>query len=352
MVATVDYQVPPVKYGSVHSLVNDLAHYMAAKGHEVTVFAAADSAISGENITLVGTTVELVDDPVNPYRKAQLSQFLQVLAQQAEFDLIHWHYDPIALNCFIDGREFNFHQFVTTRSVTTLHFAPSFGDNMQFYKAHRELWDHNFVSISQKQRAGVEFLNFIANIYHGIDLETFKFNPIPEAYLLFLGRISPEKGIVEAIEVAKKSGKKLLIAAKLYNSQQQFFDTQIKPHLGDQIVYLGEVGLEEKVQLYQNAAATLFPISWEEPFGLVLIESLACGTPVIAFNRGSVSEILANGKTGFVVDNLDGMVAAVGKIGQLKREDCRQAAETRFSNQRMLVEYERLYSQIVSSSAT
>jgi len=356
-VPTIDYQVPPIKYGAVHSLVYDLSKHFADNGHKVTVFADAESKISHPNVELAGIPVEKVDDPVNPYRRAELLQFLEVYKRQAEFDVIHWHYDPIALNCQIDGQEFNFLEVVKTTPLITLHFAPSASGplfdaehrgNMGFYEYHKQLWDKNFISISNAQRRGVEFLNFKRNIYHGIDLAQFKFNPTPEDYVLFIGRITPEKGIVQAIQAARLAGKKLKIGAKVEDKYQQFFQEQVQPLLNDPLIeYLGEVGVEQKVELYANASATLFPISWEEPFGLVMIESLASGTPVIGFGRGSVPEVIENGKTGFIVDNVEQMAVKITEIGQIERQACRQAAEERFSVHRMVSEYSQVLEELL-----
>lgn len=351
-VPTIDYQVPPLKYGAVHSLVYDLSLALADAGHEVTIFADAKSRIKAANIELAGTEVELVDDPINPYRKAEIAQFLNVLSRQSEFDLIHWHYDPIALNCHIDGREFNLMELVHDKSLLTLHFSPQYGNNSDYYKQHKEVWDLNYVSISLNQRKGVEFLNFIENIYHGIDTDTFSFEPDPDDYLLFIGRISPEKGIVQAIEVAKKSGRKLKIAARLEEKYQQFYKENVEPHIdGKQIQYLGEIGFPDKIGLYQKAAATLFPIQWEEPFGLVLIESISCGTPVIAFRRGAVPEVLEDGKTGFIVDDIEQMVSAVSKIDSIDRRICREEAVKRFDAKRMIADYTKLYDKLLNAQS-
>ncbi|TSC96531.1 MAG: group 1 glycosyl transferase [Parcubacteria group bacterium Athens1014_26] len=208
--------------------------------------------------------------------------------------------------------------------------------------------NQHYISISDAQRKPAPDLNYAATIYNGTDTDTFLFSEEHDNYLLFVGRLQPEKGVAEAVQVAKMTGEKLLIIGPPVTGE--YWDKKIAPYLGDKIQYLGFVPRQELFKYYQRAKATLVPIQWEEPFGLILTESMACGTPVIAFDRGSVSEIVVEGKTGFIIkdNNLEAMADAVKKIDKIKRIDCRRRVEQNFSIQRMIDHYEEVFLKTIS----
>ncbi len=250
-------------------------------------------------------------------------------AREGEYDLIHLHHPEAGLpfaSLYPDVPVvFTTHDPIESwfREAITMYASPN-----QF-----------FVSISDNQRTTAPDLPYIATVHNGIDTDLFAYSNAPDDYLLFAGRITPEKGVREAIQVAEDSGSRLLIIGPVYAGQEDYFETQVKPHLNEKILYLGLMEREKMATYYQKAKALLFPIQWEEPFGLTMIEAMACGTPVLTLARGSVREVVSNGRTGFIVDSLTEMTAAVDKIGQLKRQDCRKHIENHFSNSHMVENY-------------
>jgi glycosyltransferase involved in cell wall biosynthesis len=204
-----------------------------------------------------------------------------------------------------------------------------------------------FVSISDSQRRDAPDLNYSATIPNGINLETFSFDPAPEDYLFFSGRITHTKGVREAVQVALQANKRLLIAGSLSKQDYWYFDEYVKPYLSDKILFLGMLGHEQIAKYYQKAAAVLMPIQWQEPFGLSMVEAGACGTPVIAFNRGSVPEIIKDGKTGFIVDNSAEMIMAIDKLGKIRRRDCTEHIKKHFTDKIMVNEYERVLEETI-----
>jgi glycosyltransferase involved in cell wall biosynthesis len=217
---------------------------------------------------------------------------------------------------------------------------------------HRELIqmylspNQHLVSISDNQRSLYPDLTYATTVHDGIDTNLFTFSEQDDDYLLFVGRIVPEKGAREAVEVARRTGHKLLIIGPVFPDHQKYFDTSIKPYLGDQIQYHGLMAPTDLVKYFQRAKAFLMPISWEEPFGLTMVEAMACGTPVVGFRRGSVPELVVDGKTGFVVDTIDEMVTAVGRLGEIKPADCREHVVKNYSHEQMVVAYERVYQAV------
>ena len=259
-------------------------------------------------------------------------------AQNGEYDLLHIHPVDRALPLALANTKIP--------TFYTLH-DPIYPWRAQVFSMFASP-NQYYVSISDAQRKPAPNLNYAATIYNGVDLNTFPFSANHDDYLLFLGRIQPEKGVTEAIQVAKKTGDKLLIIGPPVTGA--YWDKKIAPYLNDKIQYLGFVPREQIFKYYQRAKATLVPIQWEEPFGLVLAESMACGTPVIAFNRGSVPEVIIDGKNGFIIKNndIDSMAEAVKKIGIINRADCRAHVEQNFSIQRMIDRYEETFLKIVS----
>jgi glycosyltransferase involved in cell wall biosynthesis len=246
----------------------------------------------------------------------------------------------------IDYLHFPLSRALNIPSVTTLHGRLDLPDLVPIF---REFQDMPLVSISNHQRTPLFFANWCATVYHGMPKDEYKFKPKADNYLVFLGRISPEKRVDRAIEIAKRTGMEIRIAAKVDKADQEYFDTQIKHLLDHPLVnYIGEIDLQEKNKLLGNAYALLFPIDWPEPFGLVMIEAMASGTPVIAYRHGSVPEVINDGETGFIVENIDEAVAAVEKVASLSRYRCRQVFEERFSSESMTRDYLNVYQSIIS----
>jgi len=330
-------RVPPPAYGGIELVVGLLTDELVRRGHEVTLFASGDS-ISLAKLESVHPQALRLDSTIKEYGIYELLLLKRVYEQAADFDIIHSHMGCTALP---------FSNLVKTPTVHTLHgvFTP---DNQKMY---RQACRQPYVSISNAQREPGLNLNCVATVYNGIDPNTYQFSPQPQnpPYLAFLGRLSPEKGPHLAIEIAKRSGWHLKIAGKVDLVDQDYFAQEIKPHIdGKQIEYLGEANHRQKSWLMGGAVATLFPITWREPFGLVMIESMATGTPVIAMELGSTSEVIAHGKTGFLCHNVEECVAAVAQVTQLNRYACREHVLKYFSLERMTDGYEAVYRPILA----
>jgi glycosyltransferase involved in cell wall biosynthesis len=259
----------------------------------------------------------------------------EVFNRAEEFDVIHFH---------VDYLHFPLSRQIRVPNVTTLHGRLDLPEHAHIYS---QFSDIPVISISNSQRQPVAFANWIATVYHGLPSDLYKLDPAPGRYLAFIGRFSPEKRADRAIEIAKQLGMPLRIAAKIDKADKEYFEQTMKPMLDHPLVeYVGEIGESEKQEFLGGAQALLFPIDWPEPFGLVLIEAMACGTPVIAFRRGSVPEIIEDGLTGFIVDSMDEAVAAVRKVDNLSRAACRCEFEKRFTASRMAGDYLDEYVQL------
>jgi glycosyltransferase involved in cell wall biosynthesis len=337
-VAPLAESVPPEGYGGTERVVSYLTEELVRLGHDVTLFATADSKTSADL------------EPMSPRaaRDAELDPHLfetRMLAEAYrradEFDIIHCHTDYLGLPLA---------ERVGTRTVVTLHGRLDFPG---LSTVLRDFPDVAYVSISDSQRAPVPDIQWVATIYHGLPRRLYSFESESGDYLLFLGRISPEKAPDRAIRIATRAGMRLRIAAKVDAADQEYFEASVKPLLANpRVEFLGEVGGEEKLRLLANARALLFPIDWPEPFGLVMIESLACGTPVIARRRGSVPEILLDGETGFVCETDDELCDAVSRVHELDRRRCRADFERRFTDTRMAEDYVAVYDRVRRSSAS
>ena len=258
--------------------------------------------------------------------------------EQAEnrFDIIHSH---------VDYWSFPFARLTNVPTVSTMHGRLDLEELRPVYARYREL---PLISISDAQRKPLSFMNWVKTIYHGLPRDLLRFSPGPGKYLAFLGRISPEKRPDIAIDVARRVGIPLKIAAKVDVADREYFDAVIKPHISPpDVEYIGEIGESEKSEFLGNALALMFTIDWPEPFGLVMIESLASGTPVIARRRGSIPEVIHHGVTGFIADSIEELAAAVCKVEALSREECRREFETRFSAETMVDHYDRVYRQLI-----
>jgi glycosyltransferase involved in cell wall biosynthesis len=328
--------VPPATYGGIELVVSHLSDELVRRGHEVTLFASGDSQTLAQLEAVYPCAIRL-DPQVTEYAVYEMLELSQVYAQATEFDIIHSHIGIAALMLA---------PLVKTPTLHTLHggFTP---DNRKLFNLHRL---QPYISISHAQRE-LE-LNYVRTVYNGIDPQDYPFKAQPEnpPYLAFLGRLSPEKGPQHAIAIAKQTGWRLKMAGKIDLIDSPFFEQEIAPQIdGKQIEYLGEVNHAQKIELLGNAAVTLFPISWREPFGLVMIESMATGTPVIGMNLGSVPEVIAHGKTGFVCQSYAEMTAKVPDALELDRQFCRDYVEKKFSFTQMVDGYEVAYRQILES---
>jgi glycosyltransferase involved in cell wall biosynthesis len=330
-------RVPPPGYGGIELVVSLLTDELVRRGHEVTLFASGDS-ITLAKLESVHPRALRLDTSVKEYGIYEMLQLSRVYEQASEFDMIHSHMGCAALP---------YVNLVKTPTLHTLHgiFTP---DNEKMFTYAKK---QPYASISNTQREPRLGLNWVATVYDGIDVGSYEFYPQPDEppYLAFLGRISPEKGTHHAIEIAKQVGLPLKIAGKVDVVDVEYYENEIKPHIdGEQIQYLGEANHAQKNELMGRAIATLFPITWSEPFGLVMIESLASGTPVIAMKLGSTSEVIADGKTGFLCNSVAECVSAVRKVEEIRRNDCRDHVENRFSVQKMTDGYEAVYQQILA----
>lgn len=320
--------IPPQKYGGIERVVTELIKGLGRSGHHITLFAAQGSTLFDNHLTLKISSPKPLKPDTPENRHFEIEQFLEVIAHQASFDIVHFHYEPFTLESSIDSLHFNFLDYIKKPVIITFHNQTHLSDRIMFYHTHLLLWKHHFVFLSHRQREPLAFLPNYSIIPNGIPVETFEYQMECDNYLLFLGRITPAKGLEDAIQVAHVSNRKLLIAAKIEENELSYYQEKIKPLIDQKrIIYLGEVGFEEKNRLLKNAAALVFPTKWEEPFGLVLIEALACGTPVVAYNRGSVPDIIEDGKTGFIVNSLPEMIQAVSRINMINRSNCRKVAE-------------------------
>lgn len=332
--------VPPTRYGGTERVVSTLTEELVRRGHEVTLFASGDSKTSAHLVPIVDAAL---------WRHPQYENFTafwaialgKVARQAREFDIVHNHLDFVA---FPQAR------CLPCPTVSTIHGRL---DLVELAPLYEEFCDVPLISISEAQRRPVPWANWVATIHHGIDLDTFTFNPHPGGYLAFLGRITPDKGLDTAIRVARRAGIPLKIAAREpltirgdqnTDMDRDYYAGVIRPLLQEpDVEFIGEVGGKDKDAFLNNAAALLFPIRWPEPFGLVMAEALACGTPVVALREGSVPEVIEHGRTGFIARHEDELVQAVHQIGTIDRGRCRAEALRRFSAERMTEQYEQVY---------
>lgn len=332
-------RVPPPAYGGTELVVGLLTDELVRRGHEVTLFASGDSTTLAKLDSICPQALRH-DSSIKEYGIYEMLQLSRVYERAQEFDVIHSHMGCAGLP---------YAKLVKTPTLHTLHgiFTP---DNEKMFIHAKE---QPYVSISHSQREIRLGLNCIATVYNGIDIRSHKFYPEPAdpPYLAFLGRISPEKGPHLAIAMAKATGWQLKMAGKVDAVDVDFYEQEIKPHIdGQQIQYLGEADHAMKNALMGNAALTLFPITWREPFGLVMVESMAAGTPVIAMRLGSTPEVIADGVSGILCNDLEECIAAIPKALKLDRQACRDYVATRFSVQKMADGYEAAYTSLVNES--
>jgi glycosyltransferase involved in cell wall biosynthesis len=329
--------VPPKLYGGTERVVHNLTEELIARGHEVTLFASGDSSTSATLVPACKNALRLDADCIDPIIH-HFTLMEMVEKQSDKFDIIHSH---------IDYLYFPIMRRSSNTYLTTLHGRLDIPELQPLFNEFREI---PLVSISDSQRKPVRFSNWKGTVYHGLPLDMYHFNKKGGDYLVFVGRVSPEKRVDRAIEIAKQAGVQIRIAAKVDKADKDYFDSKISKLLDHPLVdFIGEVGEKEKEDLLGNAMGLLYPIDWPEPFGLAMIEAMACGTPVIAYSCGSVPEVVDEGSTGFVVDSIRGAIEAVDKLKTLDRKNCRDVFEKRFSVQRMTDDYLMIYESMINT---
>lgn len=331
MLAPISWRVPPRHYGPWERVVHLLTEGLVARGVDVTLFATADSE-TGARLVAVAPRPYSEDPDLEP-KVWECLHISEVFERASEFDLIHNHFDFLPLT---------YSGLVQTPVLTTIHGFSSPKILPVYQKYNGKVY---YVSISQADRRPE--LDYVATIYHGIPVDQYRLTEKPGDYLLFFGRIHHDKGTAEAIEVAKRFGMKLIIAGIIHD--RAYFDEKVAPHLdGERVEYIGSVGPERHNEILGGAYALLHLIHFEEPFGLSVIEAMACGTPVVAYGRGAIPEIVEHGKTGFIVGDVDEAVEALRCVPQLNRADCRRVVQERFAQDRMVSDYMRVYEQVLN----
>ncbi len=331
-VAPLYESVPPKLYGGTERVVSYLTEELVNMGHDVTLYASGDSQTSAELRSVCDRALRLVAEKLSSPLAHHLN-LIETVAQEAdEFDVVHFHLDYLP---------FSLARRLEIPSVTTLHGRLDIPD---LYPLFREFDDMRLISISDAQRKPMPWANWLRTVHHGLPEDLHEANEAPGQYLAFLGRIAQEKRVDRAIEIAKRASMPLRVAAKVDAADQEYYEKEIRHLLsGSDVEFIGEICEQEKTEFLGNAAALLFPIDWPEPFGLVMIEAMACGTPVIAFRGGSVAEIVDEGVTGFVVESIEEAVEAVRRISEIDRIECRRRFEQRFSARRMCEDYLAAY---------
>jgi glycosyltransferase involved in cell wall biosynthesis len=335
-------------------LAANVANGLSERGHTVHFYAPTGSELEKAGLQsrnlrplvqnnedfqdLLGTANESMNHYVPSLWDTYLAEEMFRRAQRGEYDILHFHHPEVALPLA--------RRYRNVPVVYTLH-DPVYS----WYKELFELYDspnQHFISISNNQRRDGPDLNYAATIYNGVNTDEFSFSAKHEDYLLFIGRIIPEKGVKEAIQVANATGRRLLIVGPVAPRAQGYFDQYIKPFLDEKILYLGYIERKNVLPYYQKASALLAPLQWEEPFGLTAIEAMACGTPTIAIGRGSMPEIIKDGKTGFIVSGVGEMIEAVGKVNKIDRRACRNHVKANFDTKQMIDGYEKAYEQVLA----
>lgn len=329
--------VPPIGYGGTELIVSHLSEDLVARGHEVTLFASGDSKTKANLVSVTAKALRSdANVPIRRWQTYDIRLLLELEKRQDEFDIVHNHMGHQALP---------FLKRLRCANVTTNH------NNVKdycadVYLAHKDL-PYVAISKSYKSLNYATELNYVDIIYNGIDVERFPYNlQVKRSGLLFIGRVCKDKGTADAIKIARRLGIELTIAGKVDDADSDYFAEEVKPHLNGSVKYIGEVNFMEKAALYNKALAVIYPVAFNEPFGLVMAESLLLGTPVVAFDRGAVQELIVDGETGVVGKTVDELVDRFGEVEKMSRAVCRERAIKLFSKERMLDEYESLYQQI------
>jgi glycosyltransferase involved in cell wall biosynthesis len=332
--------VPPKLYGGTERVVYSLTEELVAMGHDVTLFASGDSITSARLAPMRPEAIRL-DPSVKDWVALYVQMMEKIYRRKDEFDVLHFHVDYFPLSLFSRQK---------VPFLTTLHGRL---DVKEFIDTFGTFTEPPFVSISNSQRKPIPNLNWARTILHGMPAHLLTPQPVKQEYLAFLGRISPEKGVDKAIRIAGRAGLKLKIAAKVDNADRRYYEEEVRPLIdgNPNVDFIGEINDAQKPDFLSGAHALIFPIDWPEPFGLVMIESMACGTPVIAFEAGSVPEVIDDGVTGFIVHSEDEAVAALGRLNELDRTQVRATFDRRFTSRRMAEDYVNLYEELIGKAA-
>jgi glycosyltransferase involved in cell wall biosynthesis len=330
ILSPIAWRTPPRKYGPWEQVASNITEGLIEAGIDVTLFATGDSITKGK-LEYISERSYAEDNSMDP-KVWECLHISHLMEQADKFDLIHNNFDFLPLT---------YSRLIKTPMVTTIHGFSS----QKILAVYKEYNDNNaYVSISNSDRSPK--LDYIATVYNGINTNEFSFCQVPKEYLLFFGRIHPEKGTAESIQIAKRAKRKLIISGLIQH--QEYFDSKIKPFINDDdIVYVGNSGPEERDKLLGEAYALLHPISFNEPFGLSVAEAMLCGTPVIAFNKGSMPELIINGQSGFLVNTIEEAVEEVNNINSIDRKYCREYADLKFSRQKMIEGYLDVYKKIL-----
>lgn len=328
VLSPVAWRTPPKHYGPWEQIASNIAEGLIKAGAEVTLFATADSITAGKLDEVVETGYE--EDRNQDAKVVECLHISNLMEKAGDFDIIHNNFDFLPLT---------YSRLIKTPIITTIHGFSS-PKIIPVYKKYNDA--SHYVSISNADRSPE--LKYLATVYNGLNVSDFSFRETPDVYLLFLGRIHPDKGTAEAIEIARKCNRRLLIAGIIQD--QAYFDEKVKPFLNGDIEFIGHVGPEKRDTLLGGAMALLHPVNFNEPFGLSVVEAMLCGTPVIAFNRGSMPELIKPGETGFLVNMVDEAAEALEDINRIRRVNCRKWAESRFSQEKMVNDYLTAYSLI------
>jgi glycosyltransferase involved in cell wall biosynthesis len=327
--------VPPRGYGGTERVVSYLTEELAAMGHEVTLFASGDSYTKARLETCAPRALRADPSASQPIA-THLVALERVFGMASSFDVVHAHVDYLA---------FPFARRLALPMLSTLHGRLDLESLVELYHEYREQW---VISVSDAQRRPLPWLRWLGTVHHGLPRGLYDFRPVADGYLAFVGRISPEKRVDRAIEIARRTDLPLRIAAKVDPVDAEYFRAVVRPLLDHPLIeFLGEVDDRGKNELLGGARALLFPIDWPEPFGLIMIEALACGTPVIAWQHGSVSEVIEHGVSGFVCEDVGAAVRAVRALDRIERASCRRVFEERFTADRMARDYLALYARLV-----
>jgi glycosyltransferase involved in cell wall biosynthesis len=338
-IAPLTEAIPPKLYGGTERVVSWLTEELIALGHEVTLFASGDS-VTAARLEAAWPRALRLDGAVRDPNALHMMMLERVYRRAGDFDFLHFHLDYYPFSLF--SRQ-------ATPFVTTLHGRLDLPEHQPVFDTFNTV---PVVSISNAQRRPLPQAGWVRTVYHGLPERLLTPKPATPSYFAFLGRIAPEKGIDRAIRIAQHCGTPLKVAAKVDRADQDYYDGQIAPIIkSENIEFIGEISDAEKSDFLSGAIALLVPIDWPEPFGLVMIEAMACGTPVIAFNRGSVPEVVDDGLTGFIVEDINGAIGAVDRLGHLSREKIRQQFEQRFTSRRMAQDYLSVYRSLADSVA-
>lgn len=330
ILSPVAWRTPPRHYGPWEQIAGTIAEGMVQKGLDVTLFATGDSITAGKLQSVCATGYE--EDRTQDAKVLECLHISNLMEQAGQFDLIHNNFDFLPLT---------YSRLIKTPIVTTIHGFSS-PKIIPVYKKYNDIG--HYVSISNADRS--DQLRYTATVYNGINPKDFDFVAQPDDYLLYFGRIHHDKGCAEAIEIARKTRRRLLIAGIVQD--EGYYRSRVEPELDEQIVYVGHAGPEKRKELLGKATALLHPINFNEPFGMSVAEAMLCGTPVIAFNRGSMPELINHEQTGFLVNNIEEAVAAVNELPHLNRADCRDWAMSKFSSRKMVDDYFEVYKRVLA----